>query len=407
MSSAMLQDTQTDWIARGQQVVMNTYGRFPIVIELGEGCTLFDVNGKSYLDFVSGIAVNNLGYQHPVWMAELSEQLGKFAHCSNLYWNPPQIELAELLTRFSAFDRVFFCNSGAEAVEAALKLARKYGKHRKHVIAMENSFHGRTYGAMTLTGQPKYHKNFEPLVPEISYAAFNNFEAVSAQVTQETCAILIEPIQGEGGIQPANPDFLKKVRALCDEKDIVLIFDEVQCGIGRTGKLFGYENFDMTPDMIALAKGLGGGFPIGAMMAVEKVAVFEPGDHASTFGGNALACKAGKAVLDTLLMNEQALLKHTVEIGNYLKSKLAELQKTQPMITDIRGMGLMIGIELDRTVASTVQKCIEQGLLLVGAGPNVLRFVPPLIVTKTEIDAAIAILTNVLNEVSQTARGDI
>lgn len=392
---------QTDWNNRGQNVLMNTYKQFPLTLTHGEGCYLWDANGKKYLDFVSGIAVNCLGYGHPLLTEKLSEQAAKLMHCSNLYWNTPQIELAELLTNVSAFDRVFFCNSGAESVEAALKLARKvsqakYGENRSTVIAMQNSFHGRTYGAMSLTGQSKYHSGYAPLVPDIVHVPFNNLEVLQAQLTEHVCTILVEPIQGEGGVQPADPQYLKALRAICDERDILLIFDEVQSGIGRTGKLFAYEWSGVAPDIITLAKGLGGGFPIGAMMANEKAAsYFQPGDHASTFGGNPMACVAGKTVLSVLL--EEDLLSNVMAQGTYLSQKLTALKALYPeIIQDVRGMKLMQGIELNQPVAPIVDACLERGLLLVGAGPNVIRFVPPLIVQSEQIDEAMQILAEVL-----------
>ena len=394
---------QDDLIQIGKQNIMNTYSYFPVVIEKGEGCYLWDVAGKKYLDFVAGIAVNCLGYKQKEFIDSLYGQLQKLNHCSNLYYNQPQIELADILTKNSHFNKVFFCNSGAEAIEASLKLARKYGKksHGENcyeIITMNQSFHGRTFGAITATGQEKYQKDLNPLLPGIIHSPYNDFEALKQKVTDKTCAILIEPIQGEGGIRPAEREFLHNVRDLCTENDIVLIYDEVQCGIGRTGKLFGYEAYDIPPDVIALAKGLGGGFPIGAMMAVDKVAdSFKPGDHASTFGGNPLACTAGKVVLGQLLNN--GILKNAEIQGKYLRDQLIDLKQKHNLIVDIRGIGLMQGIELTIPVKSIVEKCMDKGLLLVGAGEKVLRFVPPLIVNKSEIDEAMSILSNVLNEV--------
>jgi predicted acetylornithine/succinylornithine family transaminase len=387
-------------INKGQQYVMNTYKYNPIVIDKGEKCYLYDTNGKKYLDFVAGIAVNSLGYSNQAFVKNLCSQLEKFNHCSNLYWNQPQIELAETLIKNSAFDKVFFCNSGAESVEAALKLSRKYGKkaHEKdcyEIITMKNSFHGRTFGAISATGQEKYQKDITPLLPGIVYAEFNNFESIKQVISEKTCAIMIEPIQGEGGIKPADKKFLQDLRALCTEKDIVLVFDEVQCGIGRTGELFAYRHYGIAPDVICLAKGLGNGFPIGAMMAVEKIAdAFQPGDHASTFGGNPLAATSAKTVLDQLL-NEN-ILSNAKRSGEYLQEQLYKLQEKFSCITDVRGIGLMQGIELDITVENIIKNCTENGLLLVGSGANVIRFVPPLIVEKKEIDEAITILTEVL-----------
>jgi predicted acetylornithine/succinylornithine family transaminase len=324
-------------------------------------------------------------------------------HCSNLYWNTAAIETAEIMINHSIFDKVFFCNSGAEAIESALKLARKFGK-KKHgencyeIITMKNSFHGRTLGAITATGQEKYQKDLNPLLDGILYADFNDFESVKKLVSEKTCAILVEPIQGEGGIRPAKKDFLQKLRDLCNEKDILLMYDEVQCGIGRTGYLFAYEAYGVAPDVISLAKGLGGGFPIGAMMLVEKYSdIFEPGDHASTFGGNPAACTAAKVVLNSLM--KASILENVKKQGDYLKEKLNKLKERYEIIIDVRGMGLMQGIELSLPVADIINQCIKSGLLLVGAGSQVIRFVPPLIVDKNEIDEAINILENVLKEV--------
>lgn len=389
-------------IDKGQKYVMNTYKYNPIVMEKGEGCYLYDTDGNKYLDFVSGIAVNSLGHKNQKFIDNLCSQLQKLNHCSNLYWNQPQIEAAEILITNSDFDKVFFCNSGAESIETALKLSRKYGKKANgadcyEIITMKNSFHGRTYGAITATGQEKYHKDLEPLVAGINYAEFNNFKSVKELVSDKTCAIFIEPIQGEGGIKPADKEFLEEVRSLCTEKNIALVFDEVQCGIARTGKLFAYQNYGVSPDVICLAKGLGNGFPIGVTMAISKVAeAFQPGDHASTFGGNPLATTSAKTVLNELLNNN--VLANSAKQGEYLKEKLLELKNRFSIIKDVRGIGLIQGIELTITSEQILKKCTEKGLLLVGAGANVIRFVPPLIVQSSEIDEAIIILNNILEE---------
>ncbi len=392
-----------EWISRGKKVIMNTYNRFPLTLTEGKGVYVKDAEGKKYLDFASGIAVNALGYGNKALVEALEEQINKIMHCSNLYWNTTAIETAEIMINHSIFDKVFFCNSGAEAIESALKLARKFGK-KKHgencyeIITMKNSFHGRTLGAITATGQEKYQKDLNPLLDGILYADFNDFESVKKLVSEKTCAILVEPIQGEGGIRPAKKDFLQKLRDLCNEKDILLMYDEVQCGIGRTGYLFAYEAYGVAPDVISLAKGLGGGFPIGAMMLVEKYSdIFEPGDHASTFGGNPAACTAAKVVLNSLM--KASILENVKKQGDYLKEKLNKLKERYEIIIDVRGMGLMQGIELSLPVADIINQCIKSGLLLVGAGSQVIRFVPPLIVDKNEIDEAINILENVLKEV--------
>ena len=391
-----------EWIERGSKVIMNTYNQFPIVIEKGNGVYLWDSKGKKYLDFVAGIAVNALGYNDPDYVEQISLQLTKLQHCSNLYWMIPSIELSEILVQNSCFHRAFYCNSGAEAVEAAIKLSRKYGK--KHhgencyeIITMKKSFHGRTLATVTATGQTKYQKGFNPLIPGFSYVEFNNFIELEEAVSEKTCAIIIEPIQGEGGIHPAEKAYLQKVRSLCDKNDIVLIFDEVQCGIGRTGELFAYQLFNIKPDIVSLAKGLGGGFPIGAMLAIQsKADAFQPGDHASTFGGNPLACTAGKIVLNKLLV--KGVLENVQKQGKYLKEKLIELKEKYEMILDVRGYGLMLGMELNCLVKDIVVECMNKGLLLLGAGENVIRFVPPLIITKNDVDLGLEILEGVLQK---------
>ena len=393
---------QEQWIERGQKVVMNTYNRFPIVLSEGKGSFVKDVNGKEYLDFVGGIAVNALGYGDEDLTEALYQQMKKMMHCSNLYWNIPGIEAAEILIENSVFDKVFFCNSGAEAIESCIKLARKYGKmaHGEHcyeIITMKQSFHGRTMGAITATGQEKYQIGLHPLLEGIVYGNYNDFESVKELVSEKTCAILLEPVQGEGGILPAEKEFLAKIRELCTEKDILLIYDEVQCGIGRTGNLFAYQAYEIPPDVIALAKGLGGGFPIGAMMATEKAAAaFKPGDHASTFGGNPAACTAAKVVLNALL--SKGILKNVKEQGKYLREKLEFLKEKYEVISDVRGIGLIQGIELSVPAGDIIKACIEKGLLLVGAGTNVIRFVPPLTVNQAEIDKALYILEESLKE---------
>ena len=388
-------------IARGNKVVMKTYNRFPIAIECGNGMYVWDVDGKKYIDFVAGIAVNSLGYASEALERTIAEQAMKLIHCSNLYYTEPQIELAENLVANSDFDKVFFCNSGAESIESALKLARKYakmkGKAGNEIITMIHSFHGRTYGAVTATGQDKYHKGLEPLLPDVNHVAFNDFEALQNAVTDKTCAILLEPIQGEGGIIPADKQYLQKVRKLCDEKDILLMFDEVQCGVGRTGTLFAYQTLGVVPDVATFAKGLAGGIPIGVMMAKDFAAqAFQPGDHASTFGGNSLATAAGLTVMKELF--ENGLLENVKRTGNYMTEQLKKLQQKHSCITDVRGIGFMQGIALSIPTADVINKCIEKGLLLVGAGHDVIRFVPALIAEERHIDAMIEILDKALTE---------
>lgn len=388
--------------SRGEKVIMQTYSRYPIAFDYGKGVYLWDTNGKKYLDFVAGIAVNSLGYANERLVKAISEQAGKLIHVSNLYYTKPQIELAEKLVKYSDFDKVFFCNSGAEANEAALKLCRKYAvmknKPGREIITMEHSFHGRTYGAVTATGQDKYHKGLDPLLPDIKYAVYNDFESVENAVNDNTCAIMMEPVQGEGGVIPAKKEFLEKVRELCDEKDILLVFDEVQTGVGRSGCLFCYQKYGVVPDIATLAKGLAGGVPIGAMLTKDSVAeAFKPGDHASTFGGNPLATAAGNVVMDEIM--EGGILENVNECGKYLTECLNALKAKHKNIIDVRGIGLIQGIELDVPVADVVKKSIDGGLLLVGAGANVIRFVPSLIIKKSEIDEAMSILDKALTEV--------
>lgn len=376
----------------GKKVIMNTYNRFPITLVRGEGMYVYDENDKEYLDFVAGIAVNSLGHNNPKLVSAISEQAETMIHCSNLYWTVPQVSLAEKLIGNSHFDKVFFCNSGAEAIEGALKICRKYGskEDRSEIITMLQSFHGRTYGAITATGQPHYQEGLGELLPNIKYAKYNDFESLLEKVTDKTCAIFLEPIQGEGGIIPAEKEYLEKVRKLCDEKDIILVFDEIQCGVGRLGTLFAFEYFGIKPDAVCLAKGIAGGVPMGALLAVEKLAQsFKPGDHASTFGGNPLATAAANVVVDELL---GGLLQNVQVQGEYLKSKLISLKDKYDFIISVRGEGLMQGIELNIPVSDIISKSIENGLLLVNAGKNVVRFVPSLIVSKEDIDNCIEIL---------------
>lgn len=393
-------ETMEQLIERGQRSVMHTYTRFPLALERGKGMYVWDVDGKKYLDFVAGIAVNSLGYGHEKLARVIGEQAQRLIHCSNLYYTKPQIDLADALVQNSGFDKVFFCNSGAEAIEGALKLSRKYaarkGKPGREIITMIDSFHGRTYGAVTATGQPKYQKGLAPLMSGISHVPFNDFQALSEIVNENTCAILLEPIQGEGGILPADGEYLKKVRALCDEKDILLIFDEIQCGVGRTGKLFAHQTYGVVPDVATLAKGLAGGVPIGALLATEKAAeAFAPGDHASTFGGNSLATAAGMVVMEELFAG--GLLEHVEQMGQYLTETLQRLQQKHSVVKAVRGMGFMQGIALSVPTGEVIAQCMARGLLLVGAGHDVVRFVPALIADKEHIDEMAAILDAALS----------
>ncbi len=383
---------------KAQKVLLHTYAPLPLDLVSGNGCYVKDSTGKTYLDFLAGIAVNSLGYNYPGFIKAVEEQLHRIIHYSNLFLNEQQITLAEKLVANSHFDRAFFCNSGTEAIESALKLARKFGKKKKNgawkIIAMNQSFHGRTSGALSLTGQIKYQKSFLPLLPGIIFAEFNDFDDLKRKLDAETCAVILEPIQGEGGIHPAQHDYLKKVRTLCTEENTALIFDEVQCGMGRTGKLFAHEHFDVTPDIMALAKGLGGGLPIGAILATEAFNLFEPGDHASTFGGNPLVCSGALAVLHELVDNN--LLEKSSQAGAYLSKRLNILKESHKTIKEIRGIGLMMGMEVTCSSGDIVSASREKGLLLASAGPAVVRFVPPLIIGKEEIDSAMEILEEVL-----------
>ncbi|MDA3939535.1 MAG: aspartate aminotransferase family protein [Spirochaetia bacterium] len=385
---------------KASKVLMHTYNSLPFSLVSGNGCYVKDHNGNEYLDFIAGIAVNALGYNHPEFNKAVKKQLENIIHYSNLFLNKEQIELAEKLTANSRFDKAFFCNSGTESVEAALKLAKKIGKTKKNgawkIIAMNQSFHGRSTGSLSLTGQKKYQESFLPLMPGVSFVEFNNFDDLKQKIDSDVCAVIIEPIQGEGGIYPAEKEYLEKVRSLCTEKNIVLIFDEVQSGIGRTGFLFAHEYFGVYPDIICLAKGLGGGLPIGAILSTEDINQFKPGDHAATFGGNPLVCSGANAVLTELLDNK--LIEHTKKTGVYLKKKLIALQERNNSIKDIRGIGLMLGIEFNHEISGIISSCREHGLLLVGAGVKVIRFVPPLIVTEKEIDKALDILENVIKK---------
>ncbi|NOX21040.1 MAG: acetylornithine transaminase [Nitrospirae bacterium] len=393
-------------IEESQQYLMNTYSRFPVVFRKGRGCVLYAEDGKEYLDFVAGIAVNVLGHCHPRVVVALQKQAQRLIHVSNLYHIEPQIRLAKLLVQNSFADRVFFCNSGAEANEAAIKLARKYakehlGENRYEIITAYNSFHGRTLAALTATAQEKFHKGFEPLVPGFKYIPYNDIEALEKAITPKTCAVLLEPIQGEGGVRIPDKDYLKNVREICTSSGILLILDEVQTGMGRTGKLFAYEHFGIEPDIITLAKGLGGGVPIGAVLATEKVsASFTPGTHASTFGGNPLVTQTALATMETIL-EDNILLNECRRLGNYFINKLNKLKEAFPdIVVDVRGMGLMIGVELSRPCAQIVKACFERGILINCTAENVLRFTPPLIVTEQEIDRVVETLEDILGRLS-------
>jgi acetylornithine/N-succinyldiaminopimelate aminotransferase len=389
-------------IREGQQVLANTYARYPILLARGKGAKVWDSNGREYLDFVSGIAVCNLGHCHPKVVQALEQQARQLIHCSNLYYNGPQVELARRLCEHSFGERVFFCNSGAEATEAAIKLARKYSKgrygpERYQIITMENSFHGRTMGALSATGQEKFHKGFEPLLPGFTYCPFDDIEAVARAIGPQTCAVMVEPIQGEGGVILPSPDYLKGLRELCDQTETLLIYDEVQVGMGRTGKLFAYEHYATPPHIMTLAKSLANGVPIGALVATDQVAqAFVPGDHATTFGGNPLATAVGCCVIDTLV--EDGILTNCQEMGRYLLKGLLDLKERYAFIKAVRGKGLIIGCELEFEGKEIVERCMEKGFLINCTAGKILRFIPPLIVTKGEIDPLLAVLEGIFSE---------
>ncbi|TYO94442.1 acetylornithine transaminase [Desulfallas thermosapovorans] len=382
--------------------VMHTYGRIGLAPVRGRGALLWDAEGREYLDFVAGIAVNSLGHCHPAVVQAVQEQVARLLHVSNLYYIENQARLAEILVQNSCADRVFFCNSGAEANEGAIKLARKWAKkqhgpQRYEIITAENSFHGRTLAAITATGQPKYQKGYEPLPEGFKYVPFNDLEALSRAIGPHTCAIMLEPVQGESGVRPATREYLSGVRELCDKHGLLLIFDEVQCGLGRTGKFLAYQHYDVEPDIFTLAKALGGGFPTGAMLAREEVAnAFGPGDHAATFGGNPLACAAGLAAMWTTL--NDGVLENCNRVGAYFKEKLHDLAGQYDLIKEVRGLGLMLGMELTVPGGDIVNRCRERGLLINCANNTVLRFVPPLIITPEDVDRAVEILDGVLQE---------
>ena len=386
--------------------LMNTYTRFPVLLRKGRGMKVWSSDGKEYLDFVGGVAVNILGHCHPRVVVAIQKQAQRLIHVSNYYHIEPQIKLAKLLVENSFADKVFFCNSGAEAMEAAIKLARKYGKEhidpgRFEIIAANNSFHGRTIAAITASGQEKLQRGFEPLVPGFRHVPFNNIQALRDAVTGNTCAILLEPIQGEGGVRIPEEDYLKAVRDLCNEHNILLILDEVQTGMGRTGKLFAHEHFGITPDIMAMAKGLGGGVPIGAMLATDKVAAgFQPGSHASTFGGNPLVCAAGVATLETLL-EDGFILDQCNRMSVYFVKRLEKLKTKFPsVVKEIRGKGLLLGMELTTEGEPIVRACLEKGLLINCTAGNVLRFIPALIVQRKDIDQLIDALQGILSRLS-------
>ena len=376
------------------------FARYQIVLDHGEGVYVYDTHGKKYVDFLGGIAVNVLGHNHPSLVKAVAEQAGKMIHCSNLYYTQVQADAAEKLTKLSGFGKVFFGNSGAEANEGAIKVARKYAHtispDKSQIITALHSFHGRTLATLTATGQPKYQEGFGPLPAGFDYVEYNNIEALEKMMSENTAAVMLEPIQGEGGVHVPTAEYLKKVRALCDKYNAVLIFDEIQTGIGRSGEFFAYDKFGVKPDVVTLAKGLAGGVPIGAFITSDKIAdVLHAGDHGSTFGGNPLACAAANVVLATV--GNEAFLKHVEEMGDYMKSRLEAIKAKFPtLVKEVRGVGLILGMEINKPGRDIVNACLEKGSIINCTAGNVLRFVPPLIVEKEHIDEVCDILEAVL-----------
>lgn len=401
--STMMQN----YIDEAEKALLHTYNRYQVVFEKGDGVYLYDTDGKKYLDFVSGIAVFALGYHNKEYNEALKEQIDKIIHTSNYYYNLPAIEAAKMLKAVSGMDRVFFTNSGAEAIEGAIKTARKYawlkdGSTDHEIIAMNRSFHGRTMGALSVTGNPHYREAFEPMIGNIKFAELNDFDSVMEQVTDKTCAILFETVQGEGGIYPASEDFMKKVRALCDERDILMMLDEIQCGMGRTGEMFAWQRYGIKPDVMTTAKALGCGVPVGAFLMTEKVGAnsLAAGDHGTTYGGNPLACAAICKVID--LFDKQKILDNVREISAYFEKCLNETAEKYDCVETRRGVGLLQGLVFDRPVGDIITKAMDKGLVLINAGTNIIRFVPPLIIDRKNVDDMIAVLEESIREVCDT-----
>ncbi len=395
--------TTKEYIEEAEQCLIHTYNRYQIVLEKGEGVYLYDVDGKKYLDFAAGIAVFALGYGNKEYNDALKAQVDKLLHTSNLYYNVPAVEAAKKITRQSGMDRVFFTNSGTEAIEGAIKLARKYAYIKDNstdheIIAMNHSFHGRSIGALSVTGNSKYQEAFKPLMGGVKFADFNNLESIKAQITEKTCAIIMEPVQGEGGLYPAKKEFLEGVRDLCDKKGILLIFDEVQCGMGRTGSMFAWQQYGVKPDIMAMAKALGCGVPVGAFAAKEEVAkALVPGDHGTTYGGNPFACAAVNEVFRQF--EEKNIVGHVKVVGEYLHKALKGLEKKYDIVKEARGIGLMQGLELTIPAGDIILKALDKGLILITAGQNIIRFVPPLVITEANVDEMVAILDNILAKI--------
>lgn len=386
-----------EYIEEAEQSLLHTYNRYQIIIEKGKGVYLYDTDGIKYLDFVSGIAVFALGYGNRDYNDALKAQIDKVIHTSNYYYNMPAIRASKKLKEVSGLDRVFFTNSGAEAIEGAIKAARKYaylkdGTTDHEIIAMEHSFHGRTFGALSVTGNAKYREPFEPMIGNVRFAQMNDLDSVERLINDKTCAIILETVQGEGGLVPATEEFLKGVKAICEARDILLILDEIQCGMGRTGYMFAWQRYGVKPDIMATAKALGCGVPVGAFLLTEKVAgsSLAAGDHGTTYGGNPLACAAVEKVL--ALFEENHIIENVREVAPYLEQRLEELKDRYDCIIERRGMGLMQGLVFDGPVRDIIERALENGLLLINAGPDIIRFVPPLIISKENVDEMIEIL---------------
>lgn len=404
MSTAM-----QNYIDEAEKALLHTYNRYQVVFEKGDGVHLYDTDGKRYLDFVSGIAVFALGYNNREYNDALKEQIDKIIHTSNYYYNLPAIEAAKEIKRISGMDRVFFTNSGAEAIEGAIKTARKYaylkdGSTDHEIIAMDHSFHGRTMGALSVTGNPHYREAFEPMIGNIRFAQLNDFDSVMEQVTDKTCAIIFETVQGEGGIYPASEEFMQKIRRLCDERDILMILDEIQCGMGRTGEMFAWQRYGMKPDVMTMAKALGCGVPVGAFAMTEKVGAHSlaAGDHGTTYGGNPLACAAVCKVIE--LFEKQNVLDNVQKVGEYLGQCLDGLTAEFDCIETRRGIGMMQGLVFDRPVGDIIAKAMDKGLVLINAGSNIIRFVPSLVITRENVDDMITILRESIQEVCRNAQ---
>ena len=398
-----MSETMKAYIDAAESALLHTYNRYQVVLEKGDGVYLYDLDGKKYLDFVSGIAVFALGYHNKAYDDALKAQIDKLIHTSNYYYNVPAIEAARKLKKVSGMDRVFFTNSGAEAIEGAIKAARKYGYLKDgstdhEIIAMNHSFHGRTMGALSVTGNPKYREAFQPMIGNIRFADMNDIDSVKAQINDKTCAILLETVQGEGGIYPAEEAFLKELRAICDEKDILLILDEIQCGMGRCGAYYAWQRFGVKPDIMTTAKALGGGVPVGAFLMTEKVAAHSlaAGDHGTTYGGNPFAAAAICKMID--LFEQDHIIDYVNSIAPYLEKKLDELAARFDCIRTRRGVGLMQGLVFDKPVGDIIKRALQKGLIVINAGTDILRFVPPLVITEEDIDRMIAILAECIED---------